>query len=338
MSNRKLVRRADGGLDLAEVLRATDVVLGLTPAPKGQKKPTKQHIRAIEDHLTVTVRPDQVLLAHEAALETGEAGFWQWVVEYIKARKSKDGLHPLDEEGRRMLRKLARRDRCPQRFLFLPYEIRKLVINLVIDAFFEYLDSQGDESKLQRRGSHSHHLVNVRLVAPDDPSDPDVYVKLPKFHGVVRCRASHPNLTEYLYSRKQRFKGWHLWKNPHEDVWKLTPSFHRLDKPLKPKPVKPRMQHDYDKVLVAVYEEFDATGAIALTAEELLVALAKVGIKLTDNRELKAYMRGVAPRQTKHGGFNRNRYFATDVYQACVDAGIYDDMADWGLPATAGTG
>ena len=321
----------------AEIMAAYDKAFDLAevkpePVPEADAPAitiTDKHLRLLEDHLTVDVLPDEALLSHEARMDAAEAGMWLWLVNWVKEYHASEGEWPIfSKHDKAMLKLLANREFCEPRFLHLPAEIRQTLVHLVIDAFFAYLDSSGDEATLRRRVRHSHHLVNVRLIVPEDPDDLfdplAVFVGLPKFPGVVRCRATHANLTGYLYSGLQRFKGWHLWRNPSE-VWKLTPSFHRLRKPLKlkspPKPTRyEAMPYDPQQVLHAVGDIFEASGDTALPASAIMPVLAGRCIALNHPRELARYLGffGVKTQQTWHKSVGRNVkcYRSGDVYNA----------------------
>lgn len=183
-----------------------------------------------------------------------------------------------------------------------------------------------DYSLLQRRRQHCFHLtyVTVRSHTWGD----GVTFRLPKL-GKVICEVprrppphdcvdyddwNHQSFGDVLTGHADqeiRIKGCRLWRSPKTSNWYITLSFERLE-PL-PAPTKPVRE----LVLETIYTIFGRENASALTAEELIPALAKQDIHLTP-KSLKAelWWYQVLPQRSRRSGQRARYYQFADIAAA----------------------
>ena len=104
-------------------------------------------------------------------MEAAEAGMWQWLVHWIKEYHACEGEWPIfSKTDKAMLKKLANREFCEPRFLHLPARYARP--GTTGDrCVLRVPQKQRRRGHVGRRGRHSHHLVNVRLIIPEDPDD-----------------------------------------------------------------------------------------------------------------------------------------------------------------------
>jgi hypothetical protein len=281
------------------------------------------------DHRAGIVRPFDELVVKTDRWEYLCQELWDCVVRINFAFRRNHGRLAKTNELHREV--VALKKRRPE-FAELPSEIGKVIVWQVSSAFSASLatpnpDAETAVALLERRSTYNFHLTHITVVEVDAES---VTFTLPKL-GCVTCdiprrapRGDYADdedvhlgegysFAEAFLDGRLRIKGACLYKHPTTGVWKLRPSFQRLE---QPQPTAASWLSDnQDRVMEAIRRIFARKGALALTGREITAALGHTEGIVISTYQLKAVMaqHELSSERYRRGGKRQRCYFLTQA-------------------------